>query len=98
MEKVILKSKVGTFETHTSYGGSKDLILKWNKGNDFTCEVPTRVQYVDAFSKQTKVAFENYAQALLNSYPDILELVEIKEEPTVVQPKPSKKEKKNETA
>ena len=97
-DKVILKSKVGAnmYRTHIA-SQSKPLEVKFTEKNDFTCEVPTLVQYKDEFGKVHTV-HENWAQHLLNSYPDALELVEIIEAPVVTQSSKtaSKKGKKNE--
>lgn len=60
--------------------------LEKTKGDGhFVCEVPTEIRYLDDF-KNDKVFHRNYAQHLVDSYPDNVRIVEVKEEPTVEQP------------
>ena len=88
-KSVILKSKVGEHQISTSAGG-KPVTFKWNAKNNFTCEVPVDITYVSRHNGDERMSFKNYAQFLLNSYPNDFELVEVKEEEVVSQPKVKK--------
>lgn len=83
---VVLRSKVGVFSTHATLPNGKlfDFHFKEKVKGDgqFVAEVPTVVTYVDDFNK-TQPYHSNYAEFLLHNYPDILEVLEIKEEPTI---------------
>lgn len=96
--KIKIHSKVGTHAIVTNING-KDYVVKFEKP-DFVAEVPTEITFKDAFGK-VQVYHKNYAQHLLNVYPE-LELVEEIPEPAVVAPKVTDKkskvkETKNET-
>ena len=78
--KVKIKSKVGTHAIVTNINGT-DYVTKFEEP-DFIALVPTEITYKDAFGKQV-VYHRNYAQHLLNVYPE-LELVSEVPEPAVV--------------
>jgi hypothetical protein len=97
MDKVILKSKVGRAAYRMFVGSNpKALEVIFNEKNNFQCEVPTVVTFVDGFGKE-HVIQKNWAQHLLDTHSDELELVEVSEVPIVVAPKVTKsKGRKNE--
>lgn len=72
------------FRIHTSVDGDP-LIFAWTKKNGYQCEVPTKIEFFDAVGAK-KVAQENYAQHLLNAYPNTFTLVGEVEQQLVVQP------------
>lgn len=70
--------------------------VAWTPANNYTVEVPLKLDYVDDF-KKVKPMYDNFPQTLLNLHPNELILVEVKESPLVesplvVQPKQTKKE------
>jgi hypothetical protein len=78
--KVKIRSKVGAHAIVTSING-KDYIVKFEKP-DFIAEVPTEISFKDAFGK-TFLFHKNYAQHLINVYPE-LEIVAEIQEPAVI--------------
>jgi hypothetical protein len=91
---VILKSNVGALELKTYLPNGKELKIEFKqkeKEGPFLATVPTLVEYLDDF-KTKRVAHENYAQHILNSYD--VEIVEIVEKPAVTGPIVQKVEKK----
>jgi hypothetical protein len=78
------------------------LALSWNKANQFTLEVATSATYVNTFGKvlplviNDKTGSTNVAQHVLDSYGDILELVDIKEDPVVEAPAVVERKRKKE--
>lgn len=84
MDGAVLKSLVGDVTLSTSLGGVKQVKYEWNAKNNWTLKVPTKVVYTDSFGER-KVAHENYAQVLLDSYPGYFRLVGMEKEPEVVQ-------------
>lgn len=88
-KSVILKSKVGEHQLSTSAGG-KPITFKWNKGNDYKCEVPVDITYTSKHNGDERVSFKGYAQSVLNNYPNDFELVEVIETEIIVQPKVKK--------
>jgi hypothetical protein len=99
---VILRSKVGAISLSTDFGG-REVKFNFNEKNEFTCELPTRVESKDTWGK-VHLIHENYAQHILNDVKDkdgnnVFEIAEIKEAPVVTAPVTKgrpKKEKQNE--
>jgi hypothetical protein len=89
MPNIILESIHGIWSVKTNLPTGKLLEYKFlekTKGDGhFICEVPTEIRYVDDF-KNEKVFHRNYAQHLVDSYPDNVRIVSVREEPTVVEP------------
>lgn len=42
--------------------------LVWNKANNFTCEVPIRLEYTNLMTNREEVWSKNWAQELLDNY------------------------------
>lgn len=69
-----------------------NLMVSFTKANDYTAEVPTEIKYRDDMGKEKVYMLDerrntsNLAQHILDSYPDMVEIVEIKNEPVVAQP------------
>jgi len=92
--KVILKSKVGKAVYRISVGDEKTpRVLEFLEKNNFQAEVPTEISYKDGFGNK-HIVQENWAQHLLNSYPDALEIVEEVATPVVTAPKITSKKGK----
>jgi len=72
------------FTIHTSVDGEQ-IQFSWTKKNGYTCEVPTKIEFIDVVGVK-KVARDNFAQFLLNAYPGKFELVGEVKEQLVVQP------------
>jgi len=89
---VILRLKADTsnpslnhdYEIHASVDGTP-VIFSWTKKNNYTTEVPTKIEFLDVVGVK-KTSQENYAQHLLNAYPGIFEVVGEVEEQLVKQP------------
>lgn len=92
---VVMKTKdgVGELILNTPLQTGKAFIVSFLAKNGFTAEVPTVVTYKDPFDKtKVVVEFENFAQHILNSHPDLLEVVRVNVEkvvatPVIVEPK-----------
>lgn len=95
MKYHILRSKVGPALFTTSVGG-KDYRVEFKadkEGNVPDVEVPAILGFTDPFTKEERVARENYAIFLAAAYPDALELVGERDD-TASQVLASVKEKK----
>jgi len=94
--KVILRRKIENPVEGLNYNltlrtsaGENQLVYEWTKKNDYTTEVPTKVEYEDTETQRTVLSKKNLAQDWLNAYPGVFEVVgEVKQEiikqPTIV--------------
>lgn len=96
------KHKEATFRLGLPTG--QPMLFQFNKSNDWTLDIPTEIHYKDSLRKDQVLEAKgeplNYAQFLLDSFPDLLELVEVKAPEPTVQPtvtKRKRKETKDET-
>jgi hypothetical protein len=66
----------------------RDQRLRWNKDNDFKEKVPVSLFYFNGLTQKNEVFMEAFAQTILENYHEKfgLKVVEIVEEPKVVQP------------
>ena len=83
MANVIIKTDGIPFAIYSM--ASPKGVFEWNEKNGFTQSVPAKLETVDSFKGTKKVISENFAQHLLDNYPE-LQLDHIEEEPVAVQP------------
>ena len=84
---VVLKSTIGETEIRVALPNGQYLVKKFEAKNDFNCEIPTKVTYVDPLHKdQVKVAIDNLAQHLLDTKP-WLKVVKVNEATAIEEPK-----------
>ena len=86
--KVKIKSKVGEHAIATDING-KALVIKFEAKNDYIAEVPTEIHFRDDFGKEV-LFHRNYAQHLINTYPELEFVGEVSEPIVKVTEKKSK--------